>query len=264
MNGERANIELFTLSSMAKCRDDWKQLTFINETEARAVSCDVIIVTSHVESFGSILGHFSTFATPSALYQWSCLGLPYRAVGCILHRSVTPCIPDSCGFAIVIKRVKKIIFFRERGICFSPATTSYSKNTPTRPAHHKITNMQTTVIPYDLLFFLHEFIPLFRGDDQIDTCLTPLTTYCLKFVTSKLNSGSDHVFVTRDWQREIHEKKDRISEVNFAVSDWCEGGTSLFTYIPRSSHTSIPTRKEPTSWATFIPISARCQNQTTW
>ena len=88
--GERAGIELSTPSSLPSWRAVWKQLTCINETEARAVSCDVITVTSHFESFGSILGHFPTFATPSALYQWSCLGLPYRAVGCILYRSVTP------------------------------------------------------------------------------------------------------------------------------------------------------------------------------
>jgi len=89
--GERASIELCTRSALSSCRAVWKQLTCINETEARAVSCDVIMVTSHFESFGSILGHFPTFATPNALYQWSCLGLPYRAVGCILYRSVTPC-----------------------------------------------------------------------------------------------------------------------------------------------------------------------------
>jgi len=66
--GERASIELFTPSSLTSCRAVWKQLTCINETEARAVSCDVITVTSHFESFGSILGHFPTFATPNALY----------------------------------------------------------------------------------------------------------------------------------------------------------------------------------------------------
>jgi len=90
---ERASIELFTPSFLTLCRAVWKQLTCIIETEAWAVSCDVIIVTSHFESFGSILGHFPTFATPSAPYQWSCLGIPYRAVGCILYRSVTHCIP---------------------------------------------------------------------------------------------------------------------------------------------------------------------------
>ena len=90
--GGRDSIELSSSCFSTACRADWKQLTCINETEARAVSCDVIMVTSHFESFGSILGHFPTFATSSALYQWSCLGLPYRAVECILYRSVTPCI----------------------------------------------------------------------------------------------------------------------------------------------------------------------------
>jgi len=67
MDGECTSIELllFALSPIILCRDDRKQLTFINETEARAVSCDVIMVTSHCESSGSILGHFPTFATPS-------------------------------------------------------------------------------------------------------------------------------------------------------------------------------------------------------
>jgi len=88
MNGVCASIEPSKPSYFTHRRDDWKQLSSINETEARVVSCDVILVTSPFESFGSILGQF---ATSSALHQWSCLGLPYRAVGCILYRSVTPC-----------------------------------------------------------------------------------------------------------------------------------------------------------------------------
>jgi len=69
LEGERASIELSTPAFLTACRAVWKQLTCINETEARAVSCDVIMMTSHFVSFGSILGHFPTFATPSALYQ---------------------------------------------------------------------------------------------------------------------------------------------------------------------------------------------------
>jgi len=107
--GERTSIELSTPSSLTSWRAVWKQLTCNNETEARAVSCDVIMVTSHFESFESILGHFTTFATPSALYQWSCLGLPYRAVGCTLYRSVTLCIHGSvAGLPILRGRCKVV------------------------------------------------------------------------------------------------------------------------------------------------------------
>jgi len=92
VNCVRACIELSKTSYLRHRRDDWMQLSCIKETEARTISCDVVMVTSVFESFGSILGHFLKCATPSALYQWSCRGLPYRAVGFILYRSVTLCI----------------------------------------------------------------------------------------------------------------------------------------------------------------------------